>query len=258
MDLELAGKSVLITGGASGIGYASAAAFAREGARIAILDWNTDTLARAETVIAEMGTQVLARQVDVSKADQVAAAHADVIEAFGSIDVAFNNAGIGADFTSIEDVSEDVWDRIMAVNLKGIFLCMRAQLRHMRPRGTGSIVNTTSNVAFVGAPGAAVYAASKQGIVGMTRSAALEVADTDIRINCIAPGAINTSIGKSAGRKAEPRDAPYPDAIIRKGLPIGRFGEPEEVADAVVWLASRRAGLALGETLVMDGGFIAQ
>jgi len=254
MDLELKDKSVVICGGARGIGFACAEAFAREGARIAILDWNAELLADAEATLRATGADVLARQVDVSNAEAVDAAHAHVIEKFGGIDVGFNNAGIGSPFRSIEDTSEADWDRVINVNLKGVWLCVRAQVRHMRPRNQGAIINTTSNVAFVGAPGATPYVAAKHGIVGITRTVALELAKTKVRINAVAPGAVRTPLGKSTGTFVDP----YPDAIIRKGLPIGRFGEPSEVADAVLWLASPRASLALGETLVVDGGFLSQ
>ncbi|HEY0106037.1 MAG TPA: SDR family NAD(P)-dependent oxidoreductase [Rhizomicrobium sp.] len=254
MDLELNGKSVVICGGARGIGFACAQAFAREGARVALFDWNAELLAEAEAALRDIGGEVLAQQVDVSNAEAVDAAHARVIETFGGIDVGFNNAGIGSPFRAIEDTAEADWDRVINVNLKGIWLCVRAQVRHMRPRNRGAIVNTASNVAFVGAPGATPYVAAKHGIVGITRTVALELAKTNVRINTIAPGAVKTPLGKSTGTFVDP----FPDAQIRKGLPIGRFGEPSEVADAVLWLASPRASLALGETLVIDGGFIAQ
>jgi NAD(P)-dependent dehydrogenase (short-subunit alcohol dehydrogenase family) len=254
MDLELGGKSVVICGGARGIGRACAEAFAKEGARVAIFDWNEELLAETEEAIRGIGGDVLVRQVDVSSAEAVESAHAFVIERFGGIDVGFNNAGIGSPFRPIEETSEEDWDRVIAVNLKGVWLCVRAQVRHMRPRNQGVIINTASNVAFVGAPGGVPYVASKHGIVGITRSVALELATTGVRINAVAPGAIKTPLGKSIGKFTDP----FPDAIIRKGLPIGRFGEPSEVADAVLWLASARASLALGETLVIDGGFIAQ
>jgi NAD(P)-dependent dehydrogenase (short-subunit alcohol dehydrogenase family) len=253
MDLELAGKSVVIAGGARGIGLACAEAFAREGARVAILDWSVDDLASAEESIRATGAEVLTRQVDVSDAAGVDAAHAEVIEAFGAIDVGFNNAGISSPFQPIEDTSEEDWDRVLDVNLKGIWLCVRAQVRHMKPRGRGSIVNTASNVAFVGAPGATPYVAAKHGIIGITRTVALELATTGVRINAVAPGAVRTTLGKRPGSVD-----PFPDALIRQGLPIGRWGEPSEVADAVLWLASPRSGLVHGETLVVDGGFLAQ
>lgn len=254
MDLELGGKSVVINGGARGIGFACAESFAKEGARIAILDWNADDLAQAEEALRALGAEVITRQVDVSNAEAVDAGHAFVIETLGGIDIGFNNAGINSGFKPIDETSEEDWDRVIDVNLKGVWLCMRAQIRHMRPRGQGAIVNTTSNVAFAGAPGAAAYVASKHGIVGLTRTIALEMATTGIRINAVAPGAIRTSLGKRLGTFVDP----FPDALIRQGLPIGRWGEPQEIADAVLWLASPRSNLALGETLVMDGGFLAQ
>lgn len=254
MDLELNGKAVLIAGGARGIGYACAEAFAREGARVAILDWNAEQLAEAEAALGGLGAEVLAVQVDVSDGEAVDAAHARVIETFGAIDVGFNNAGIGSPFRAIEDTSEEDWDKVIAVNLKGIWLCVRAQVRHMRPRGSGAIINTASNVAFAGAPGATPYVAAKHGIVGITRTVALELATTNVRINTIAPGAVKTTLGAGSRKFVDP----FPDALIRKGLPIGRFGETSEIADAVLWLASPRASLAHGETLVIDGGFLAQ
>jgi NAD(P)-dependent dehydrogenase (short-subunit alcohol dehydrogenase family) len=254
MDLELKGKSVVICGGARGIGFACAEAFAREGARVAIFDWNADLLAEAESALRKTGAEVLTRKVDVSKADEVDFAHDHVIKTFGCIDVGFNNAGIGSPFKPIEETTEADWDKVIDINLKGVWLCVRAQVRHMRPRNQGSIINTSSNVAFAGSPGAAAYVASKHGVVGITRAVALELAKTKVRINAVAPGWIETPLGKSRG----PFVDPFPDAIIRKGLPIGRLGQASEVADAVLWLASPRASLALGETLVIDGGFIAQ
>jgi len=256
MDLELDGKSVIITGAASGIGFATAQAFAREGARVALFDWNAEGLAAAEETIRANGAQVIARQVDVSSSQAVEDAHDWVIETFGGIDVGFNNAGINSGFHAIEDTSEEDWDRVIAVDLKGVWLCVRAQVRHMKPLGRGSIITTASNVAFAGAPGAVAYVAAKHGIVGITRTVALELATTGVRINTIAPGAVRSSIGRRPG--STPFVDPFPDALIRQGLPIGRWGEPSEIADGVLWLASPRSTLALGETLVMDGGFLAQ
>lgn len=254
MDLELDGKVVIVSGGASGIGLACAEAFAREGARLALCDWNAARLPDAAAVIRAIGAEVLTLQVDVSKADEVDAAHARAIDAFGGIDVAFNNAGVSTPFRAIEDTPEDDWDRVVAVNLKGVWLSVRAQVRHMKPRNCGAIINTASNVAFAGAPGATPYVATKHGIVGITRSVALELAATEVRINTVAPGAIRTKLSNNVG---DPND-PFPGALIRKGLPIGRWGEPNEVADAVLWLASPRSKLALGATIVVDGGFLAQ
>jgi NAD(P)-dependent dehydrogenase (short-subunit alcohol dehydrogenase family) len=184
----------------------------------------------------------------------VDAAHARVIESFGGIDVGFNNAGIITPSKAIEDTSEEDWDSVIAVNLKGIWLCVRAQVRHMRPRGQGVIINTASAASLVGAPGTTPYTAAKHGILGITRSVALELATTGVRINSVAPGTIDTPLNSVLFDN----DDPFADALVRQGQPIGRNGQPREVADAVLWLASARSTFVLGSTLVVDGGFTAQ
>ena len=252
MDLELEGKRVLITGGASGIGRACAIAFAREGARLAILDWSTGELADAELL--SLGTEVITEHVDVSDGRAVDDAHARVIESFGGIDVAFNNAGIISPAKAIEDTTEDDWDRVIDVNLKGIFLCVRAQVRHMQPRGEGVIVNTASAAAVVGAPGTTPYTASKHGILGITRTVALELATTGVRVNAIAPGTVETPLNSVLFDNEDP----FADTLVRKGQPIGRNARPDEIADAVLWLASARSSFVTGSTLIIDGGFTAQ
>ena len=254
MDLELDGKVVVIAGGARGIGRACAEAFAREGARLAILDWDEGGLADAAAEIEALGADVVTRRVDVSDGPSVDAAHAHVIESFGGIDVGFNNAGIITASKAIEDTSEDDWDSVIGVNLKGIWLCVRAQVRHMRPRGRGVIINTASAASFVGAPGTTPYTAAKHGILGITRTVALELATTGVRINAIAPGTVDTPLNSVL----LDNDDPFADALVRKGQPIGRNGLPREIADAVLWLASERSTFVLGSTLVIDGGFTAQ
>lgn len=254
MDLELDGKVVVICGGASGIGRSCAEAFAREGARIAILDWSADGLADAEEGIRSLGAEVMTECVDVSHAPSVDASHAHVIEQLGGIDIGFNNAGIITPSKAIEDTSEEDWDSVIAVNLTGVWLCVRAQVRHMRPRGQGVIVNTASAVSFAGAPGAAAYTAAKHGVVGITRSVALELATTGVRINAVAPGTVETELNKILFDNEDP----FADALVRQGQPIGRNARQDEVADAVLWLASPRSSFALGSTLVLDGGFTAQ
>ncbi len=254
MDLELEGKSVVVCGGARGIGRACAEAFAREGARVAIFDWNAELLAETEAAIRALGAEVLTREVDVSNAAGVEAAHAHVIERFGAIDVGLNNAAVNSALRGIEDTAEADWDRVINVNLKGVWLGVRAQVRHMRPRDHGVIINVASNVAFVGSPGAAAYVAAKHGVIGITRSVALELVKTRVRINAVAPGTVKTELGKEMRRFSDP----FADSLIRKGLPIGRLGEPAEVADTVLWLASARSSFALGSTVIIDGGFTAQ
>lgn len=254
MDLELEGKAVVVCGGATGIGRSCAVAYAREGARVAILDWNADALADAAAELTGLGAEVITEQVDVSSGGAVDAAHARVIETFGGIDVGFNNAGIITPAKAIEDTTEDDWHHVIAVNLTGVWLCVRAQVRHMRPRGRGVIVNTASAAALVGAPGTTPYTASKHGILGITRTVALELATSGVRVNSVAPGTVETPLNSVLFDN----DDPFADALVRKGQPIGRNAQPSEIADAVLWLSSARSTFVTGSTLVIDGGFTAQ
>ncbi|WP_116999924.1 SDR family NAD(P)-dependent oxidoreductase [Desertimonas flava] len=254
MDLGLQGKVVVIAGGAAGIGRECAEAFAAEGARLAIFDWDADALAETASAIGATGAEVHTERVDVSDARSVDAAHARVIESLGGIDVGFNNAAIITPSKAIEDTSEDDWDRVVGVNLKGVWLCVRAQVRHMRPRGAGAIVNMASAAALVGAPGTTPYTAAKHGVLGITRTVALELATTGVRVNAVAPGTVDTKLNTQlfAG------EDPFADALVRQGQPIGRNAHTSEIADAVLWLASERSTFVLGSTLVIDGGFTAQ
>jgi NAD(P)-dependent dehydrogenase (short-subunit alcohol dehydrogenase family) len=254
MDLGLAGKTVVIGGGGSGIGRATALAFAREGAHVALLDWNREHLAETETELRGAGVKVLAIQADVSSASQVTAAHQQVVAELGRIDVGFNNAGIATPSQAIEDTSEADWDAVIAVNLKGVWLSTREQVRHMRPRRAGVIINTASAAALVGAPGMTPYTASKHGILGITRTVALEVATAGIRVNSIAPATVDTPLN---GVLFDHPD-PFKDAHIRQGQPVGRNARTAEIADAVLWLASDRSTFVTGSTLVVDGGFTAE
>lgn len=254
MDLELDGAAVVVCGGATGIGRSCAVAYAREGARVAILDWNVEALADAATELSTMGAEVMTEHVDVSNSASVEAAHARVIEAFGGIDIGFNNAGIITPSKAIEDTREEDWNKVIAVNLTGIWLCVRAQVRHMRPRGRGVIVNTASAAALVGAPGTTPYTASKHGILGITRTVALELATTGVRVNAIAPGTVETPLNSVLFDNEDP----FANALVRKGQPIGRNARPDEIADAVLWLSSPRSTFVTGSTLVIDGGFTAQ
>ncbi len=254
MDLELEGKSVLICGGGSGIGHGCALAFAREGARVAVLDRNADSLTGVADELRALGAEAITLRADVSSAADVERAHAEVIAQFGGIDVALNNAGVVAPSGPIEDSSEADWNRVLGVNLTGVWLCVREQVRHMRPRGSGVIVNTASAVAFVGAPGTVAYNASKHGVIGITQSVGLELASSGVRINAVAPGSVETPLAHAHGRANDP----FADALVRQVPPIGRRGFPAEIADAVLWLASARSSFALGSTLVVDGGLLAQ
>ncbi len=254
MDLELDGKVVLITGGARGIGRSCVEAFAREGARVAVLDRNRELLAETEQAVIDLGAEVLTVETDVSDARSVDSAHEEVIGHFERIDVGFNNAGVISASRAIEDTSEEDWDRVIGVDLKGLWLCVRAQVRHMRARDAGVIVNTASNVSFIGAPGATPYVAAKHGVLGITRTVALELAGTNVRINAVAPGTVTTPMAADLAGDFDP----FAHASIRQPLPIGRNGTTDEIADAVLWLASARSSFALGSTVIVDGGFTAQ
>jgi NAD(P)-dependent dehydrogenase (short-subunit alcohol dehydrogenase family) len=252
MNLGLAGKVVLVTGAASGIGRATAKAFAGEGATVALLDRDADGLRAAQR---EIGGRATVHLVDVADRAAVDAAHASVAGAHGRIDVAFNNAGVIEPVGWLHDTPEESWDRVIAVNLKGVWLCMRAQLRHMFARRDGVIVNTSSAAGLVGAPGTSPYTTAKHGVIGLTRTAALEYATHGIRINAVAPGTVETPMNATFSRQA---NDPFADAPVRHGHPNGRLARPEEIADAVLFLASARSTFATGSTLVVDGGYTAQ
>jgi NAD(P)-dependent dehydrogenase (short-subunit alcohol dehydrogenase family) len=252
VDLELDGKVVLVTGAASGIGRATALAFAREGATLALVDRDAAGLASARE---EIGGAATTHVVDVADSAEVDEAHDAVAAAHGRIDVAFNNAGVIEPFNWFHETPEDHWDRVIGVNLKGVWLCMRAQLRHMYARRDGVIVNTSSAAGLVGAPGASPYTTAKHGVIGMTRTAALEYATSGIRINAVSPGTVATPMNASLDHF---KDDPFADAPVRHGHPNGRLARPDEIADAVLFLASGRSTFATGSTLVVDGGYTAQ
>jgi len=251
MDLGLRGKVVAVTGGASGIGRAAAHAFANEGARVTVLDRDPEGLARLAQEIDGIETF----ELDVAVAAEVDAAFDVIVEREGRIDVGVNNAGITRGLGWLHEVAESDWDAVLSVNLKGVWLCMRAELRHMYAEGAGVIVNTASAAGLVGGPGVAHYTASKWGVLGLTKTAALEYATLGIRINAVAPGTVDTPMGDgfAIARQADP----FADALVRQPHPLG-IARPEQIADAILYLAGDRSSFATGSTLVVDGGFSAQ
>jgi NAD(P)-dependent dehydrogenase (short-subunit alcohol dehydrogenase family) len=254
---QLENKVAIVTGAASGIGRATAKAFAGEGAILALVDRDADGLRTAHEEILAAGGRGTTHVVDVSDGSEVDDAHDEVVVEHGRIDVAFNNAGVIEPVDWLHDTPEASWDRVIAVNLKGVWLCMRAELRHMHAQGAGAIVNTASAAGLVGTPGVAHYAASKFGVLGLTKSAALEYASLGIRINAVAPGTVRTPMGDHFGE--ERRSDPFADAIVRHEHPLAQgIGRADQVADAILYLASDRADFATGSTLVVDGGFTAQ
>ncbi|HEY3342580.1 MAG TPA: glucose 1-dehydrogenase [Anaerolineae bacterium] len=247
-------KVALVTGGGSGIGRASALALAREGAIVVVADVNARGGEETCSLIGSASGAASFIMTDVSVAPEVSAMIERIVERHGRLDCAFNNAGImGAGFVSTADIDEADWDSVIRVNLKGIWLCMKYELPQMVKQGGGAIVNTSSVAGLVGSRGGAAYVASKHGVVGLTKAAALEYAQANIRVNAVCPGWTQTPL-------TEPytRDNPERLAQMMARQPGGRFCTPEEVAQAVVWLCSDAASFVNGHALPVDGGVVAQ
>lgn len=250
----LEGKFSLVTGAGGGIGRASALAFAREGARVAVADIDTEAAAETATMIEKAGGKALALSGDVSRDIEMKAIVERVVEAFGGLDCAFNNAGISgyqieAAGLKTAQWSEASFDRMIAVNLKGVWLAMRHQIPVMEKAGGGAIVNTASIGGLVGLPTSCAYVAAKHGVVGLTQTAALEYAGSKIRINAVCPGYIRTRMTEDTMRRR--------GADVLASTPFGRMGEPEEIAEMVLWLASDRASYVTGAAFNVDGGWMA-
>jgi NAD(P)-dependent dehydrogenase (short-subunit alcohol dehydrogenase family) len=243
----LKGKSALITGAGAGIGRAAALAFAREGAILVLAD-----IAGAEETASDVrtaGGTARAFQCDVSSRAEVERLIAEAIRVCGRIDCALNNAGIESRICNTADITEEEFDRQIAVNLKGVWLCLKYELPQMVKQGGGAIVNTSSGAGIAGAPGWSAYSAAKHGVVGITRSAAVEYARAGIRINAVCPGPIDSSMGK----RIAANNPGYRDILIAHTA-NGRLGRPEEVAEAALWLCSDAASLVNGSILAVDGG----
>lgn len=241
---EFEGKVVLITGAATGIGRATAIKFAKQGAKLVIADLD---LRAEETVelLKNEGAEAFFLKTNVSKAADVEALVNFAIEKFGKIDVAFNNAGV-LRTGFLTETSEEDFDLMLAVDLKGVWLCMKNELKHMKENGGGVIINTASEAGLVGTPAASAYVAAKHGVVGLTKTAAGEYANMGIRINAIAPGAIATPMVVGLPKEEQ--------QVLLDPQPLNRFGQPEEVADAVLWLASEKSSFVTGTVLSIDGG----
>jgi NAD(P)-dependent dehydrogenase (short-subunit alcohol dehydrogenase family) len=243
------GKVAFVTGAGSGIGRATALAFARAGASVAVADVSKKGNQETARLIEQQGGRALAVRCDVSSSGDVKAALDKTIEAFGRLDFAFNNAGVEQKNAAIAEFEAEEWERILNVNLRGVFLCMKYEIPLLLKQGGGAIVNTSSGAGVIGIKGGGAYAAAKHGVIGLTKSAALDYAGQNIRVNAVAPGYIATPMmDRFTGGTAKGLER------VISEEPVGRMGTPEEIAAAVLWLCSDAAAFVIGHTLVIDGG----
>ena len=252
MNHSFAGKVALVTGAGSGIGLATAKAFGDAGASVVLADRREDAVRAAAEGLSASGGKALAVRCDVTDDTQVASMIDRTVFAFGRLDAAFNNAGVMQRRVDTAEISGDEWDRVMAINLRGVWSCMKYELPQMLRNGGGAIVNCSSIGGVIGVPGLAAYHAAKHGVIGLTKTAALEYATRKIRINAVCPGTINTPMAESL-TGGDPKIL----AEFLKDEPIGRIAEPEEVAAAVLWLCSPGASYVVGHALLVDGGYTA-
>lgn len=246
---DFAGKAAYVTGAANGIGRAAALAFASAGASVAVADVSEQGNQETARMIEELGQRALAVRCDVTQAEDVKAALDKAVEAFGRLDFAFNNAGVEQPITATADLTPEEWDRIIRINLQGVFLCMKYEIPLMLKQGAGAIVNTSSGAGIKGFKGQAAYCAAKHGVIGLTKWAALDYAQSKVRINAVCPGIINTPM-----MQRFTGGSPEGEQRVIAQEPVGRMGTPEEIAAAVIWLCSDAAAFVVGHAMVVDGG----
>jgi NAD(P)-dependent dehydrogenase (short-subunit alcohol dehydrogenase family) len=246
-------KIAMVTGGSSGIGKAAALIFAREGAKVVIADIQIERGAETVRMIEDSGGEATFVKTDVSQHDEVEALIGRTVETYGRLDCALNNAGIEGDQATTAECTMENWNRVISINLTGVWLCMKYEILQMLRQGTGSIVNMSSVAGRVGFENISAYTASKHGVLGLTKAASLEYATSGIRVNAVCPGVIHTEMIErfTKGNKAA-------EAQLLEKEPIGRMGRPEEVAEAAVWLCSDAASFVTGHAMAVDGGFVAQ
>jgi NAD(P)-dependent dehydrogenase (short-subunit alcohol dehydrogenase family) len=253
MNISFENKVALVTGAASGLGLATAKAFAESGAAVVMADWNEKEVQTAAKDLAEQGYKTMAVHCDVSDDAQVEAMVKQTVATFGRLDAAYNNAGVQNILAETADSPRDDYDRIMGINLRGVWSCMKFELRQMREQESGAIVNCSSLGGLIGGAQRGTYHAAKHGVIGLTKSAALEYATRGIRVNAVCPGMIQTPMSDQmiAGGQGE-----LFDAMLKTNVPMKRLGRPEEIADAVLWLCSSAASYVTGQSISVDGGFV--
>ncbi|WP_161888287.1 SDR family oxidoreductase [Pontibacter russatus] len=251
MEKQFEGKVAIVTGGSFGIGKATAVMFAQRGAKVAVVDWKEGM----ETVnaIKSTGGEAIFIKCDVSKPAEVQVMVEQTTSTFGRLDYAFNNAGIEGASAPTHEVTEENFDKVIGVNVKGVWLCMKYEIPHMLRQGKGAIVNCSSIAGVIGFPGIPIYTASKHAVIGLTKAASLEYATQGIRVNAVCPGAIQTAM---IDRFIEKNNTTK-EAMVA-GEPIGRFGAPEEIAEAAIWLCSDASSFTTGHALLADGGWVAR
>ncbi|WP_225634515.1 glucose 1-dehydrogenase [Streptomyces solaniscabiei] len=250
MHISFANQVAFVTGAGSGLGLATARAFAEAGAAVALADYDLEAAQAAAEQLTAAGHQAIAIRCDIADESDVAHVVDQTVSTFGRLDAAYNNAGIQAPVSDIADADGNDFDRVIAVNLRGTWNCMKHELRHMRHQGSGAIVNCSSTGGVIGTAGMGAYTASKHAVIGLTKSAALDYASRGIRINAICPGVTETPM---VTRAVE--EVPEHMAAIVMEIPMERYGRPEEIAATVLWLCSPGAGFATGQALVADGGY---
>ncbi|MBT5191262.1 MAG: SDR family oxidoreductase [Rhodospirillaceae bacterium] len=253
MAEDFSGRAGIVTGAASGIGRAAALKFAEGGAKVVVADLDTEGSDNTKALIEQRGGEAICVTTDVSQGGEVEALVKQTVATYGRLDFAYNNAGIAGDIVPLVDYSEELWDRVIGINLKGVWLCMKYQIPEMLKQGGGAIVNTASVMGLISsASNPIAYTASKHGVVGLTKSAALTYAEAGIRVNAVCPGYIETPLVTGILERHPERKAQ-----ILADHPVGRLGVPEEVAAAAVWLCSDSASFVTGTAMAVDGGYIA-
>lgn len=256
MPARLEDKVALVTGGGSGIGRSSGLAMSAEGAKVVVADISAEGAEQTVGIIEEAGGEAISVMCDVTDPSQVEAMVGQAVETYGRLDCALNNAGTEGVLAPVTDYPQEVWDRVISLNLTAVWLCMKHELAQMQRQGGGAVVNTASILGLVGFPTTPAYTASKHGVIGLTKVAALENAEQGIRVNAVCPGWIETPMVMERGVRAGANPEVYQQ--LEDAHPVKRLGKPEEIAEAMVWLCSDAASFVTGQAMVVDGGYLAQ